>query len=116
MRRARCSGTIARGEDYPTIENVDAAERGSSDMGAELATVGLALLLVASISRRLSGSPVTPAMVLVAIGVLAGPLLIDELTVAPTSATVRRLAEATLTAAGCDRATGHRRARGRSRS
>jgi sodium/hydrogen antiporter len=85
-------------------------------MGAELATVGLALLLVASISRRLSGSPVTPAMLVVAIGVLAGPLLIDELTVAPTSATVRRLAEATLTAAGCDLAMGHRRARGRSRS
>lgn len=65
-------------------------------MGAQLATVGLALLLVASISRRLSGTPVTPAMVVVAIGVLVGPLLLDELTAAPTSAVVRRLAEATL--------------------
>src|SRR5438876_4715300 len=62
-------------------------------MGAELATVGLARLLVASISRRLSGSPVMPAMVVVAIGLLVGPLRLDELTVAPTRATLRRLAE-----------------------
>ena len=61
-----------------------------------LATVGLALLLVAAVSRRLSGTPITPAMVVVAIGVLAGPLVFDGLTVGPTSSTVRRLAEATL--------------------
>jgi len=35
-------------------------------------------------------------MVVVAIGVLAGPLVLDDLTVGPTSSTVRRLAEATL--------------------
>jgi len=42
-------------------------------MGAELATIGLALLFFASISWRLSGTILTPAMVVVAIGVLAGP-------------------------------------------
>ncbi len=61
-----------------------------------LATVGLALLLVAAVSRRLSDTPVTPAMVVVAIGVLAGPLVLDDLIVGPTSSTVRKLAEATL--------------------
>ncbi len=61
-----------------------------------LATVGLALLLVAAVSRQLSNTPITPAMVVVAIGVLAGPLVFDSLTVGPTSATVRKLAEATL--------------------
>jgi NhaP-type Na+/H+ or K+/H+ antiporter len=35
-------------------------------------------------------------MVMVAIGVLAGPLVLDDITVGPTSATVRTLAEATL--------------------
>ena len=61
-----------------------------------LAAVGLALLLVAAVSRRLSNTPITPAMVVVAIGVLVGPLVFDGLTVGPTSLTVRRLAEATL--------------------
>jgi NhaP-type Na+/H+ or K+/H+ antiporter len=61
-----------------------------------LATVGLTLLLIAAVSRRLSNSPVTPAMVVVAVGVLAGPLLLNDLSVGPTSSTVRRLAEATL--------------------
>ena len=61
-----------------------------------LATVGLALLLVAAVSRRLSNTPITPAMVVVAMGVLAGPLVLNDLNVGPTSLTVRRLAEATL--------------------
>ena len=61
-----------------------------------LAAVGLALLLVAAVSRRLSGTPITPAMVVVLLGVLAGPLVLDDLAVGPTSATVRKLAEATL--------------------
>jgi NhaP-type Na+/H+ or K+/H+ antiporter len=65
-------------------------------MNWQLATVGLVLLLVAGISRRLSGTPVTPAMVTVALGVLAGPLALDDLNVGPTSSTVRTLAEATL--------------------
>ena len=65
-------------------------------MDAGLAIVGLTLLLVAAVSRRLSGTPITPAMVVVAVGVLAGPLVLDGLSVAPTSSTARALAEATL--------------------
>jgi NhaP-type Na+/H+ or K+/H+ antiporter len=61
-----------------------------------LATVGLTLLLLAAVSRRLSSTPITPAMVVVAVGVLVGPLVLDDLTVGPTSSTVRTLAEATL--------------------
>ena len=65
-------------------------------MGAGLVIVGLTLLLVAAVSRRLSSTPITPAMVVVAVGVLVGPLVLDYLTVRPTSSTVRTLAEATL--------------------
>ena len=61
-----------------------------------LATVGLTLLILAAVSRRLVSTPVTPAMVVVAVGVLVGPLVLNDLSVAPTSSTVRRLAEATL--------------------
>ncbi len=61
-----------------------------------LATLGAALLLVAAVSRRLSNTPVTPAMAVVALGMLAGPLVLDDLTLGPTSSTVRTLAEATL--------------------
>jgi NhaP-type Na+/H+ or K+/H+ antiporter len=61
-----------------------------------LATLGLALLLVAGISQRLSNTPITPPMVVVAAGVLLGPLFFDSVTVGPTSSTVRTLAEATL--------------------
>ena len=65
-------------------------------MSAGLVIVGLTLLLVAAVSRPLSSTPVTPAMVVVAVGVLVGPLVLDDLTVRPTSSTVRTLAEATL--------------------
>jgi hypothetical protein len=61
-----------------------------------LATVGLTLLLVAAVSRRLVNTPITPVMAVVAVGVLAGSLVLDDLTLGPTSSTVRRLAEATL--------------------
>lgn len=61
-----------------------------------LATVGLTLLLLAAVSRRLVATPITPAMVVVTVGVVVGPLVLDDLTVAPTSSTVRTLAEATL--------------------
>ncbi len=61
-----------------------------------LATVGLVLLLLAAVSRRLVSTPVTPAMVVVAVGVLVGPLVLDDIALGPTSSTVRRLAEATL--------------------
>jgi NhaP-type Na+/H+ or K+/H+ antiporter len=61
-----------------------------------LAIVALAVLVIAAVSRQLSGTPVTPAMVFVAIGVVVGPLLFDEVDVAPKSSMVRTLAEATL--------------------
>jgi sodium/hydrogen antiporter len=61
-----------------------------------LAIVAGALLVVAGVSRRLTDTPVTPAMVFVAIGLLVGPLAIDEVAASPTGATVRTLAEATL--------------------
>lgn len=65
-------------------------------MGWSLAFTALALIAVAAVSRRLSGTPVTPAMVFVAFGLLAGPLAIDAIDVAGTGWAVRMLAEATL--------------------
>jgi len=62
----------------------------------KLAIVALAVLGVAGVSRRLSGTSITTAMAFVVIGVLAGPLVADEVNLAPTSATVRTVAEATL--------------------
>ncbi|HET6866483.1 MAG TPA: cation:proton antiporter [Solirubrobacteraceae bacterium] len=62
----------------------------------ELAIVAAAVLAVAAVSRRLTGTPVTAAMVFVAIGVLVGPLVIDGVTTAPSNGAVRTLAEATL--------------------
>jgi NhaP-type Na+/H+ or K+/H+ antiporter len=61
-----------------------------------LAIVALALLGVAAVSRRLQGTPVTPAMVFVAVGVLVGPQVLDGIDLESSSATVRALAEATL--------------------
>ena len=61
-----------------------------------LAIVALVLLGVAAISRLLSGTPVTPAMVFVAIGLLVGPEVLDVIDIKSSSATVQTLAEATL--------------------
>jgi sodium/hydrogen antiporter len=61
-----------------------------------LAIVALALLAVAAVSRRLSGTTVTPAMLFVTIGLLVGPQVLDGLDLASKSSTVRALAEATL--------------------
>ena len=61
-----------------------------------LAIVALALLGVAAVSKRLSGTPVTTAMVFVAIGLLAGPEVLGGIDVEGSSSTVRTLAEATL--------------------
>ncbi len=65
-------------------------------MDTGLALVGLTLLLVAAVSRPLSSTPITPAIVVVAVGVLVGPLVLNDLTVRPTSSTVQTLADATL--------------------
>jgi len=61
-----------------------------------LAIVALALLGVAAVSRRLVGTPVTPAMVFVAVGLLVGPKVLGEIDIESSSATARALAEATL--------------------
>jgi NhaP-type Na+/H+ or K+/H+ antiporter len=62
----------------------------------ELAIIAATVLAVAAVSRRLTGTTLTPAMVFVLVGVLVGPLVIGEVTAAPTGAGVRTLAEATL--------------------
>ncbi len=61
-----------------------------------LALVALALLGVAAVSRRLSGTPITPAILFVMFGLLVGPEVLDEIDVSSSSATVRALAETTL--------------------
>jgi sodium/hydrogen antiporter len=61
-----------------------------------LASVALALIAVAAVSRRLSGTPITPAILFVSLGLLAGPQALDGIDVSSTNSTVRALAEATL--------------------
>ena len=61
-----------------------------------LAIVALALLGVAAISSRLSGTPVTPPMLFVAAGLILGPHALDGIDLASSSSAVRTLAEATL--------------------
>jgi sodium/hydrogen antiporter len=62
-----------------------------------LATIAVAILAYAAVSGRLDGSPVTPAMVFVTIGILAGPEALGLLELPPASEPVKLLAEATLT-------------------
>jgi sodium/hydrogen antiporter len=61
-----------------------------------LALVATALLVVAAVSRRLSGTPVTPAIVFVAFGLLVGREGADGIDISSTGAGIRALAEATL--------------------
>jgi sodium/hydrogen antiporter len=61
-----------------------------------LALVALALLGVAAVSRRLSGTPITPAILFVAFGLLVGPKVLDGIDVSSSSEVVRTLAETTL--------------------
>jgi sodium/hydrogen antiporter len=61
-----------------------------------LAIVALTLLGVAAASRRLLGTPITPTMVFVVVGLLVGPEVLDGIDLESTSGTVRSLAEATL--------------------
>jgi NhaP-type Na+/H+ or K+/H+ antiporter len=65
-------------------------------MSTVLALVALALLGVAAISRRLSGTPLTPAILFTAIGMLVGPQVLDGIDVPVDGSAVRTLAEATL--------------------
>jgi sodium/hydrogen antiporter len=62
-----------------------------------LAIVALALLGVAAGSRRLTGTSLTPAMVLVAAGLAVGTEALDWIDIPSGEPTVRVLAEATLT-------------------
>jgi sodium/hydrogen antiporter len=61
-----------------------------------LAWIALAVLAVAALSRLLTRTPVTTAMVFVALGVLIGPEVLDGVDPSPEGETVRTLAEATL--------------------
>jgi NhaP-type Na+/H+ or K+/H+ antiporter len=61
-----------------------------------LVCIALAVLAIAAVSRRLSGTPVTPPMAFLAIGVLVGPAVTDGVDLSPAGSTVRTLAEATL--------------------
>ena len=61
-----------------------------------LSTVALALIAVAAVSRRISGTPITPAMLFVGNRLLVGPQVLDAVDLPSTSSTVRALAEATL--------------------
>ena len=61
-----------------------------------LASVAVALLGVAAVSGRLQGTPVTPAILFVAFGLLVGPKVLDGIDVSSTSSAVRVLAEGTL--------------------
>ena len=61
-----------------------------------LAIIALAVLAVASVSRRIAGTPLTPAIFFVAIGVLVGPRVLGEVDLSSSGSTVRDLAEATL--------------------
>src|SRR5256885_654555 len=61
-----------------------------------LALVGLAMLGVAAVSQRLAGTPLTPAMLFVAFGLLVGPKALDGIDVSSSTSIVRTLAEATL--------------------
>jgi NhaP-type Na+/H+ or K+/H+ antiporter len=58
--------------------------------------LALALLAVAAVSKRISGTAVTPAILFVSIGLLVGPEVLDAVDISSTSETVRSLAEATL--------------------
>jgi len=61
-----------------------------------LTTVALAMIAVAAVSRRLTGTPITPAILFVSIGLVVGPEVLDAVDISSTTSTVRALAEATL--------------------
>ncbi|MEA2652670.1 MAG: sodium/hydrogen antiporter [Chloroflexota bacterium] len=61
-----------------------------------LALVALVLIGVAAVSRFLSGTPITPAMLFVAFGLLVGPEVLDGIDLSSSASGVRVLAEATL--------------------
>jgi NhaP-type Na+/H+ or K+/H+ antiporter len=62
-----------------------------------LAVTALALIGYGVFSRRLDGTPITPAMIFVGIGLLVGAEALDLFNTSPTGEGVKLLAEATLT-------------------
>jgi NhaP-type Na+/H+ or K+/H+ antiporter len=62
-----------------------------------LAVIALTLIAVGVVSRRIDGTPVTPAILFVGVGLLVGTRALDLLDASPTGEAVRLLAEATLT-------------------
>ncbi len=70
----------------------------STAMGdSGLVAIALLVLLYAAVSRRLSGTPVTPAIVFVALGILVSDEALGWLDPSIESESVRLVAEATLT-------------------
>jgi len=61
-----------------------------------VAVVTLTLLAFAAISGRITGTPITPAMIFTAVGLLVGSEALGLIEVAPAGETVKLLAEATL--------------------
>ncbi len=61
-------------------------------------TIALVVLLYATFSKRLDGTPVTAAMVFTAAGLLAGSKIFDVVSLDPKHEAVKLLAEATLAA------------------
>ncbi len=61
-----------------------------------LAIIAVAVLAVASISGRISGTSITPAILFAAIGILVGPKVLGEVDLSSSGGAVRTLAEATL--------------------
>ncbi len=61
------------------------------------AVIALSLIAFGVISRRVEGTPVTPAIIFVGIGLVLGTQALDLLDAPPTGESVRLLAEATLT-------------------
>ena len=62
-----------------------------------LAVVALALIGFGVVSRRVDGTPVTPAILFVGVGLLVGTQALELVDPSATSESVKRLAEATLT-------------------
>ncbi len=62
-----------------------------------LAVVALALIAFGVVSRRVDGTPLTPAIIFVGIGLLVGTQALDLLDTSPSGEAVKVLAEATLT-------------------
>src|SRR3954453_20384096 len=61
-----------------------------------LPIVAVTILAVAACSALLTDTPVTPAMIFVLAGLIAGPLVLGDLDLSSSGSTVRTLAEATL--------------------